>query len=177
MRSGLVIERQVVLQALMRSPDGLVGVQIHLLVFDAFPEAFHEYVVSPAPFPVHADLDAVMRQESREFLAGELAALIGIEDLRQAIVGQGVLHCVQTEIRRERVGEPPRQHPATGPVEDRKQIHKASRHRDIGNIGGPDLIGSRDLQVAQEIGVDLMGRMPTAERRLPIQGLNTHAAH
>jgi hypothetical protein len=39
------------------------------------------------------------------------------------------------------------------------------------------MIGARDLQVAQEIGVDLMGRMPAAEMRLPIQGLNTHAAH
>jgi len=45
------------------------------------------------------------------------------------------------------------------------------------NIGRPDMIGSRDLQVAQEIGVDLMGRMPAVEMRLPIQGLNTHAPH
>ena len=78
MRSGLVIERPVTVQALVRGLDGLVGVQVHLLVFEASPEAFHEYVISPAPFPVHADLDAVMRQESREFLAGELAALIGL---------------------------------------------------------------------------------------------------
>jgi hypothetical protein len=35
-------------------------VEIHLLVFDAFPESFHEHVVAPAAFPVHADLDAVL---------------------------------------------------------------------------------------------------------------------
>ena len=60
MWSDLIVERQVALQALVRSPDGLVGMQIHLLLFDTFPEPFNEYVVSPAPLPVHADLDAVM---------------------------------------------------------------------------------------------------------------------
>ena len=120
MRSGLVIERQILRQALVRRPNSLVGVQIHLLVFDASPEAFHEYVVSPAPFSVHADLDAVVCQKPRELLARKLAPLIGIEDLRWTIAAHGVLHRIETEIGRQRVGEPPRQHPATGPVKNRK---------------------------------------------------------
>ena len=98
MRSGLVVECQIALLALVCSPYGVVGVQIHLLVFDAFPESLHKHVVAPAAFPVHADLDAVVSQKPRELLAGELAPLIDIEDLRRAIVGQRVLRCVQTEI-------------------------------------------------------------------------------
>ena len=90
-RSGLVVERQVALQALVRCADGLIGVQIDLLVFDALPESFHKHVVPPTPFPVHADLDAVVFQEPRELQAGELAPLIGIEDLGRAIAGHGVL--------------------------------------------------------------------------------------
>ena len=121
MRSCLVVERQVALQALLRGADGLVGVQIDLLVFDALPESFHEHVVPPAAFPIHADLDAVVLQQPREFLAGELAPLIGVEDVRRAIAGQGLLHRLQAEVGRQRVGQPPRQHPATGPVEDREQ--------------------------------------------------------
>ena len=39
------------------------------------------------------------------------------------------------------------------------------------------MIGSRDLQVAQEIRIDPMGRLPAAEMRLPIQGLKAYAAH
>ena len=64
----------------------------------------------------------------------------------RAITGDGILHGLQAEVRRQRVGDPPRQHPATGPVQDRKQIHEAPRHRDVGDIGGPDMIGSRDRQ-------------------------------
>ena len=62
MRSGLIIEHQLAFQALMRSADRLVGMQIHLLVFDALPESFHKYVIPPAAFSVHADLDAVVFQ-------------------------------------------------------------------------------------------------------------------
>jgi hypothetical protein len=45
------------------------------------------------------------------------------------------------------------------------------------NIGGPDLIGTCDREVAQEIGVDLMAGLAAAQRWLAIQGLNPHAAH
>ena len=62
MRSGLIIEHQLAFQALMRSADRFVGMQIHLLVFDALPESFHKYVIPPAAFSVHADLDAVVFQ-------------------------------------------------------------------------------------------------------------------
>ena len=108
MRSGLVVERQIALHALVCSPDGVVGVQIHLLVFDAFPESLDEHVVPPTPFPVHADLDAVVGQQPRERLAGKLAPLIGIENLGWTIAAHGVLHRIQTEIGGERVGGPPR---------------------------------------------------------------------
>ena len=156
----LVIECQVALQALVRGADGLVGVQIHLLVFDALPESFHEHVVAPAAFPVHADLNAVVFQEPRELLAGELAPLIGVEDVGRAIAGHGLLDRLQTEVGRQRVGQPPRQHPATRPVQDRKQIHEAPLHRNVGDIGRPDMIGRDDRQIAQQIGIDRMGGMP-----------------
>ena len=131
MRPGLVVERQVALQPLLGGADGLVGVEIHLLVCEALPESFHEHVVPPTPFPVHADLDAVVLQEPRELLAGELAALIGIEDLRDASMGDRLLNGLEAEVGRQRVGEPPDQHAATGPVEDGEPIHEASRHGDV----------------------------------------------
>ncbi len=79
MRSGLVVEYRIALHTLVGRTDGAIGVQIHLLVFDAFPETFHEHVVSPATFSVHADLDAVLDQQAREFLASKLAPFVGIE--------------------------------------------------------------------------------------------------
>ena len=60
MGSGLVVERERALQALMGRANGVVRVQIDLLVFAALPQSLDEHVVSPAPFSVHADLDAVV---------------------------------------------------------------------------------------------------------------------
>lgn len=177
MRPGLIVERQVVRQALVGRIDGVVGMQIDLLVFNALPQSLHEHVVSPPPFSVHADLDAMVGEHPRELLARELAPLVRIEDGRSAIWGDGRLHRIQTEVGSQRVGQPPRQDPTTRPVEHHKEIHKASAHRNVGDIGGPDMIGPRDGEIPQEIGVNRMGRMPPAERRLLIQGLNPHTTH
>lgn len=45
--------------------------EIHLLVCNAFPESFHEHVVTPAACPVHVDLDVAFFQQARELLAGK----------------------------------------------------------------------------------------------------------
>ena len=107
MRPGLIVERPIALQALVGRTDGVVRVQIDLLVCNALPKSLDEHVVSPTPFSVHADLDAVVVQGPRKLLTGELAPLIRIEDLRRAIVDHGILHRVQTEVGRERIGAPP----------------------------------------------------------------------
>lgn len=132
MRPGLVVEHQVACQALMRSPNRFVRVQIDLLVGNVLPESCHEHVVSPAPFSVHADLNTVVCQQLRELLARELAPLIGTENLRRAIVGQGIPDGLQTETSRERVGKPPRQDSAPRPVQDGEQIDEAALHWNIG---------------------------------------------
>ncbi len=48
---------------------------------DAFPQVLDEDVVPPGPLAVHADPDVVRFEQAREFDAGELAILIGVEDL------------------------------------------------------------------------------------------------
>ena len=107
MRPGLIVERQIALQALVGRTDGVVRVHIDLLVFNTLPKSIDEHVVPPTSFPVHADLDTVVVQGPRKLLTGELAPLIRIEDLRRAIADHGVLHRVQTEVGRERSGAPP----------------------------------------------------------------------
>ena len=52
-----------------------------LFICDPPPVPFDEYVIPPAALAIHADGDVVVRQESRELLARELAALIGVEDV------------------------------------------------------------------------------------------------
>jgi hypothetical protein len=62
--------------------DVVVGSQIHLLVFDASPQTLDEHVVPPGAFAVHADGDPVPDQRAGECSAGELTALVGVEDIR-----------------------------------------------------------------------------------------------
>jgi hypothetical protein len=47
-----------------------------------FPEPFHEYVIPTAVCDVHADLDSVVFQQAGKIQVGELAALVGVEDVR-----------------------------------------------------------------------------------------------
>jgi len=177
MRSGLIVEHQIALQALMRSADGVIRVQIDLLIFDALPESLDEHVISPAAFSVHADLNAVVGQEPRELLAGELAPLVGVEDLGAAILHDRLPHRVEAEVRRQRIGEPPGEHSATRPVQDGEEIHEASPHGNVGDIRRPDVVRATDVQTAQEIGVDPMGRMPLRGAGLAIHGRAPHAPH
>ena len=64
-----------------------------------------------------------------------------------AIPGDRLLDSIQAEVGGKRVGQPPRQHPATRPVQDGAQIHEAARHRNIRDIRRPDVIRVRDLQM------------------------------
>lgn len=121
--------------------------QIHLLVFEALPEPLDKHIVAPAPGSVHADLDAVLFQQARKLQARGLVALIGTEDRRGAIGGHGLLDCFSKEIGRQRIGQAPRQHPATGPVYDNTQVHEAAVHRTVGDISRPDMVRPGDRHI------------------------------
>lgn len=82
--------------------------EISLFILETPPQPFDEDVVPPASRPIHTDLNPVVVQEPGEFLARELTTLISIEDLRFAVPGHRLLHGFHTEVRRPRVGEPPR---------------------------------------------------------------------
>ncbi len=82
MRPELLVEGQVAYHALARSADSLIGVEIDLFIFETPPQPFDKDVVAPASGPIHTDLNVVSLQEPRKLLAGELAALIRVEDRR-----------------------------------------------------------------------------------------------
>ena len=66
----------------------VVGVQIDLLLLHRPPKALDEDVVPPGAFAVHADRDAMAGEHAGEGRARELAALIGVEDLRSSTPGR-----------------------------------------------------------------------------------------
>ncbi len=120
--------------------DGVICVQIDLLILNALSESFDEHVIPPAALAVHADLNPLVFQESRELLAGELTPLVGVEDLGAAILRDRLPHRIEAEVCGERIREPSGQHAATRPVQNGKQIHEASSHRNVGDIGCQDVI-------------------------------------
>src|SRR6516162_9284773 len=65
--------------------NAVIGPQIHLLVFDASPQTLDEHVVAPSALAIHADRYSPVGKRAGERRAGELAALIGVEDFRLAV--------------------------------------------------------------------------------------------
>ena len=73
-----------------------------------------------------------------------MAALIRVHDLRRAMSSEGFAQRLHARPRLQRNREPPREHLAAEPVDDRHQIHKPPRHGYIGNVHRPDVVRSGD---------------------------------
>ena len=76
-----VVEAEVGVEPGLGRPSAGVGLQVYLFVLHRPPQPFHKDVVHVPPFPVHADSDSVAHQKTGEAIAGELAPLVGVEDL------------------------------------------------------------------------------------------------
>ena len=113
-------------------PFGLEAVgqlkQVDGLVFERAPQAFDKDVVhAPAP-PIHGDRDFSSLENAGEVEAGELAALIGIEDFRFAVFGQRLVQGLDAEGGIHGVRQPPGEDMARRPVHDRDEVQEAAQH-------------------------------------------------
>lgn len=61
-------------------------VDVHALVLERPPQSFDENVVSPNPLAIHGYLGVVVLQKPRESKGGELAALVGVEDIKRPVI-------------------------------------------------------------------------------------------
>ena len=95
MRSPRVVERQIAGQPVPGGGHAFIGAQVDLLVFDATPEPLDEDVVAPGPLAIHADLEAGVLQCLDEVYRRELAAVVGVHDLRRAVSGHGLVQHLQ----------------------------------------------------------------------------------
>src|SRR6202045_956185 len=110
MRPAAIVEVEIAPDRCARLGRGVVGSEIHLLVFDAAPQPLDEDVVPPGTLAVHADGDPVFDQHASECRAGELAALIRVEDIRLAMASESILERLDAECRLHRDRYAPRQH-------------------------------------------------------------------
>lgn len=126
-RALAAVEREIFRQATGELGDRAEFLQIHLPVPDAAPQPFDTDVVQGASTPIHADGNAFSLEHAREYRARELRALVTVEDVRLAHEAQRVLKAVNAERRVHAVVDPPGQDSPRVPVDDRHQIHTASR--------------------------------------------------
>src|SRR5882762_5788213 len=115
----LVVENQPSPDAGLSRSDVAIGMQVNLLVFEAAPQPLDEDVVHAAPLAIHANRDLVPPQHAGEVVAGKLAALVGVEDLRPTKASERFLERLDAEIGAECVRQPPGQYCTTVPVHDR----------------------------------------------------------
>ena len=177
MRPLAVVEPQIPADRAACLRHTVIGTQVDLFILDRTPQPLDEHVVAPGPTPIHADPDRVVRQQSGERCAGELAPLVGVEDLRPAMTGQRLVDRIQAEIDLHGDGHPPGQHPSAEPVHHRSQVHEAMGHRYIGDVHRPGLVRPLDRHPAQQVRKHLVPVCRFGRVRPAIHRLDRHPPH
>jgi hypothetical protein len=126
---------------------------MHLFILDRAPQAFDENVVHETPAPVHRNRDASDFRLAGERGAGELRALIRVEYPRLAVSCQSLLQRFDAKPAVDGVRQPPSQNRPAGSIDDRHEIQKAVRHRDIGDVGSPHVVRLGERQAPQQVGI------------------------
>jgi len=88
-------------------------------------------------------------------LAGVLRTLVGIDDLRFPVAGYGSPKKLRLGLFLQAVGYLPADDEATVHVNDRRQIHEAASHRNVGDVDRPHLVGTRDFQSPKQVWMDV----------------------
>ncbi len=152
----LIVEHQPVADALFGLGRTIIGFEIDLLMFQSAPEALDKHIVHPASLAIHADLDVRVFGHISEVLTGELAALVGVKDIRCAMGRQGLLQCFNARRCIQAVGQTPTQYLSGMPIHHGHHIPKAFAQRNIRDVSAPNLVHSINRQISQQIGVDLV---------------------
>src|ERR1700761_592019 len=129
---------------------------VYTLVFQAAPQPLDEDIIHPSPPSVHRNAYTRRPQNTGKPRRGELAALIGVENLGVAKPLQSLLQRLNAEVSVHRVRDTPRQHLARGPVHHRHQIQKTAPHWYIRDVSTPDLVRTLNHQLPQQIRIDLV---------------------
>jgi len=100
-------------------------VQIDRLIFERPPKPFDKDIVHVSAPAIHGDRDLRILEDAGELEAGELTALIGVEDFRLAISDQRFVQRLDAEPDIHGIRQPPGENMARRPVHDRHQIQES----------------------------------------------------
>jgi hypothetical protein len=85
MRALAVMEDQTTTKQGTCLANATVSTKIDFFILDRTPQSFRNKRYRASAAAVHADGDAPRQQQARELGAGELAPLIGVENLRPTV--------------------------------------------------------------------------------------------
>ena len=171
-----VVEHEIIGKMGPGRRDRLVIVKINLLVLDRPPDPFDkDAVINPAA-AVHADPDPRAFQKPREFGAGELRPLVGIENLRLPLA-KGRPECLQAEVLFQRRRKRPRNHRPAGHIDDCHQVDEPVAQPNVRYIAAPDLVGPHDRQTAEKVRIDLVLAARNTQPRLPANDRKSQFLH
>ena len=171
-----VIHVDVVMDGLASLPDIAVLREIGFLIFECPEPPLNLDVVGPAALAIHTLADVMFLEECLVLLAGELASLVGVENLWLCYTEsfpygsddhpgvQGIVHL-------------PADDAAAVPVDDGCQIDIAMFQRDVGDVDGPCLVRLLDIHIPQQVRHHLRLLLPLGKIHLRIDGVNAHLAH
>ena len=125
-RAAFVVEAEEGLQAGRGLGQVGVAAQVDFVVFDRAPESLDENIVQAAALAVHGEFHASSQEWFGESRGRELAALVGVENFRGAVLRQRPLHGPDAKAGVEGVREFPRQHGPAVPIDHRAQIDEAA---------------------------------------------------
>ena len=114
-----IVKAEIRFEAGLDRRQGRVVLEIDVFIFDGAPQPFDEDVVRGPSRAVHADLKRMRLQGVKEDVAGELSALIHVENLRDPKPTHRLLEAVYTEPGVQRIAKPPCQDLPTIPVQNR----------------------------------------------------------
>ncbi len=88
----------------------------------------------------------MLLERSSEGITGKLASLICIEGLRGTVSCNCLFQCLQAEAVVHGVADSEGEDFSAVAVEDYDQVGESPGHGQVGDIGGPDLIGAVDIK-------------------------------
>jgi len=140
---------------------GLKGSLEHQFILQAGPETLDDGVIPAVAHSAHAALDVELGEFILVLRAGVLAAAIGVvkDRVHWLSVGQGHFQGFDAEIRVQGVLHAPADDLSAEQVDDAGQVEEAFIGGDVGDIGGPFLIGCGGVEFAVEPVLEYRMRM------------------
>ena len=151
MGSSRVVPIDVLGNVLFGLAHRLIRPQIDPLILDRAPDALHKDVISPSPPTIHGELDPMALNHVHERLSGELAALVGVDNLRPAKACKRLCQRFDRMNRLQRDRCSVCQDSSAVNIDHGCEVNKALFHADIGRIQRPDLVAAVDHQFAKQV--------------------------